>query len=561
VKEAAPHLSHVGLVHELAAFGVFGLLVAADRYDPSRGKFSTYANNWVRKYIRLYLEEIIGVVPRTGDMGDDKPRRSVMDLVDAALNGVRLHRGKAAAGTALFDASLTIPGPNRGDKEIETVGTDGPTDPTRLDYLQRRVGQTLYPWVDMGTHFTPRLVLRGHPLGRASAEPPREYSFNPGPLDAIRLPKTPVPIEHTGPATVITAPPAEVCYLRKHSPYYYCSWQTFEPQRRRHKKSWRKPSIIEAVWYDLSPERAVNVRVGGLDGKIYIDLGCPNWRAISIDERGWQEIDDVPVRFRRSAGMLALPAPMRGSEALKEFRKLINVKSDEDFDLLIAYLLAALRDHGPYPVLVLSGEQGSAKSTLSKMARSLIDPNSAPLRALPREDRDLFIAANNGYVLTFDNVSGLPTWISDTLCRLATGGGFAVRQLYTDQDEVLFDAQRPIILNGIEDIVSRPDLADRALFITLEAIPEDKRKTEDEVMAALSAVQPYVLAALLDAVVHGLRRIDSISLGRLPRMADRFHRWHRGRSAHPAGVGIYRASSPHIIGLISLNFAASSARS
>jgi hypothetical protein len=119
--------------------------------------------------------------------------------------------------------------------------------------------------------------------------------------------------------------------------------------------------------------------------------------------------------------------------------------------------------------LALSGEQGSAKSTFSALLRALIDPNTAPLRALSREDRELFIAANNGHVLAFDNVSGLRDWISDTLCRLATGGGFAVRQLYTDQDEVLFDASRPMILNGIEDIVARPDLADRALFQALGA--------------------------------------------------------------------------------------------
>ena len=73
-----------------------------------------------------------------------------------------------------------------------------------------------------------------------------------------------------------------------------------------------------------------------------------------------------------------------------------------------------------------SGEQGSAKSTFSAVLRSLLDPNTAPLRALPREDRDLFIAANNGHVLTFDNVSGLRGWLSDTLCRLATGGGFGL---------------------------------------------------------------------------------------------------------------------------------------
>ena len=131
-------------------------------------------------------------------------------------------------------------------------------------------------------------------------------------------------------------------------------------------------------------------------------------------------------------------------EALGSF---LNVKSESDFVLVVAWALACLRNRGPYPVIALSGEQGSAKSTFSRILRALIDPNTAPLRALPREDRDLFIAASNGHVLAFDNMSGLPAWISDTLCRLATGGGFAVRQLYTDQDEVLFDAARPIILN------------------------------------------------------------------------------------------------------------------
>ena len=97
------------------------------------------------------------------------------------------------------------------------------------------------------------------------------------------------------------------------------------------------------------------------------------------------------------------------------------------------------------------------------------------------EYRDLFIAASNDHVLAFDNVSGhCGGGISDTLCRLATGGGFAVRQLNTDQDEVLFDGARPVILNGIEDIVTRPDLADRAVFLTLESIPEERRWPEAE---------------------------------------------------------------------------------
>jgi hypothetical protein len=163
---------HVSLIHELAAVGVFGLLIAADRYKPSMKRaFSTYANPWVKKFIRLYLEEIIGNVPRAGDMGDDVPRRSVMDQVDAALSRIRLYRGKAAGGPALFDCSITIPGPNPGDKEIEIVGPDGETISERLDYLQRHVSMRLYPWNDIGSGFKPRLELPGHPGGRASDAP------------------------------------------------------------------------------------------------------------------------------------------------------------------------------------------------------------------------------------------------------------------------------------------------------------------------------------------------------------------------------------------------------
>jgi hypothetical protein len=70
----------------------------------------------------------------------------------------------------------------------------------------------------------------------------------------------------------------------------------------------------------------------------------------------------------------------------------------------------------------------------------------------------------NGYLLAFDNLSGLPIWLSDALCRLASDGSFAVRQLYTDDEEVLFEAARPILLNGSEEVISRPDLGDRAIF-------------------------------------------------------------------------------------------------
>jgi hypothetical protein len=277
--------------------------------------------------------------------------------------------------------------------------------------------------------------------------------------------------------------------------------------------------VIEAKAHYDCPERVIHVRVGGLDERLYLDLCDEAWRAVEIDTAGWRVVDSPPVRFRRAAGMQPLPEPLSGG-SIETLRSFLNVKTNTDFVLAVAWILAALRNCGPYPVLVLSGEQGSAKSTFSAILRSLLDPNSAPLRALPREDRDLFIAANNGYLLAFDNVSGLPGWISDTLCRLATGGGFAVRQLYSDQDEILFDAERPVILNGIEDFVTRPDLADRAVFLTLEPIPEQQRQPEGELWRTFEAERPRILGVLLDAVAMGLNRLPHTRLERLPRMAD-----------------------------------------
>ena len=295
-------------------------------------------------------------------------------------------------------------------------------------------------------------------------------------------------------------------------------------------------NVIEAKAHFDAPERMVHVRVGGVDGRLYLDLCDETWRAVEIDTTGWRVIDHPPVRFRRAAGMQSLPIPASGG-SVDTLRTFLNVKTDADFVLVVAWALAALRNRGPYPVIVLSGEQGSAKSTFSAILRALLDPNTAPLRALPREDRDLFIAASNGHVLAFDNVSGLPAWISDTLCRLATGGGFAVRQLYTDQDEVLFDAARPVILNGIEDIVTRPDLADRTVFLMLQPIPEERRRPEAELWTAFEVERPRILGVLLDAVVEGLRRLPATRLPKLPRMAD-FALWSTAceRALWPAGT-------------------------
>jgi hypothetical protein len=299
-------------------------------------------------------------------------------------------------------------------------------------------------------------------------------------------------------------------------------------RQQYYERTWDAPSPaavnaalngLEAQAQFDGPERKVSVRIAEHDGLIYLDLADEFWHCVEISPHAWRIVADPPVRFRRPAGMLALPLPVRG-DSIEALAPLLNLSNRDDFVLVVSWLLAALRPGGPYPLLAVAGEQGSAKTVLSKMLRALVDPSVAPVRALPREERELFIAARNGHVLAFDNLTGLPPWLSDTLCRLTSGGAFAVRRLYTDQDEVLFAAARPVILNGIEDVITRPDLADRAMLLTLDPITEQQRRPEKALWQDFERARPHILAALLDAAVHGLQVLPRARLERLPRMAD-----------------------------------------
>jgi len=238
-----------------------------------------------------------------------------------------------------------------------------------------------------------------------------------------------------------------------------------------------------------------------------------------VTPTGWSVMESSPVRFYRARGAKPLPRPL-GAGSIEDLRRLVNIKDDSDWVLLVSFLVGCFKPKGPYPILVLQGPHGSGKSTLSSLIGRLVDPNRADRLSIPRNEQDLFVVASQLHLLTFDNLSGMPAWLSDALCRMSTGGGYGVRSLYTNDDLAIFSVCRPVIINGIDDLAGRYDLQDRSIVIHLERINEDAARTNETLDSDVTAMAPRIFGAILDVLSHILATKDTVQPARLPRMAD-----------------------------------------
>lgn len=277
--------------------------------------------------------------------------------------------------------------------------------------------------------------------------------------------------------------------------------------------------VLEARAVNEGREETPWMRTGQRDGRLFIDLCNADWQVIEVHCAGWKIVGGHDLPFVRSSSMRPLPVPEAG-ESIDVLRQFVNTDREADFMLSVAWLLAALGGRGPFPILMVQGQQGTGKSTFARVLRSLADPNGAPHRQLPRDVRDFAVAAANALVLSFDNISSIDPEISDMLCRASTGSGFATRTLHSDRDETVLNLSNPIILNGIPALSERADLADRTITVHLRPIPATERRTESELWREWDIAAPKVLGALLDGLSSGLRHLETTTLPELPRLAD-----------------------------------------
>ena len=274
--------------------------------------------------------------------------------------------------------------------------------------------------------------------------------------------------------------------------------------------------VVEGMAQETEPTELA-LRVAQVDGAIWIDMGDVTGRAIRVDAGGWSIHDEAPVLFRRTELTGTLPEPEPGD--LGELWEWVNV-SEPDRPIVLAWLLAALFPDLPHPVLNLSGEQGTGKTTTEKVLVSLIDPTPVPTRKAPRDAEAWITAAAGSWVVGLDNLSEIPDWFSDSLCRAVTGDGEVRRRLYTDGELAVFAFRRVIVMSGIDLGALRPDLAERVLPVRLDIIPDENRLEEGELWPAWRDAHPRLLGAILASLASLIRVLPSVRLATKPRMAD-----------------------------------------
>ncbi|PTQ76739.1 hypothetical protein C8R26_11458 [Nitrosomonas oligotropha] len=263
-------------------------------------------------------------------------------------------------------------------------------------------------------------------------------------------------------------------------------------------------------------KQRIYLRAANHQDAVYIFMGDDDWQRIKITASGWHIDAETNVKFCKPGSMLALPMPVSGGE-IDDLWEYLNIGGTDRL-LVLAWMLEAFRSETPFPVLALNGLQGCAKSSTHARIRMLIDPSGCNLRAAPKDVQDIYVGAGSNWIVSFENISRLSSQQQDALCTLATGGGFAARTLYTNDDETIINVKRPVIINSIPVVISAQDLTDRVINIELQRL--EIYRDEIEINAEFEAAKSKLFGALLDLFVKTLAKLPHVKLIKPPRMAD-----------------------------------------
>src|SRR5215217_5095291 len=259
----------------------------------------------------------------------------------------------------------------------------------------------------------------------------------------------------------------------------------------------------------------IYTRAAWHEGILYYELR-PG-KVVRVGPGGWTCEANPPVLFRRYVNLKPLPDPEAGG-SLDVLDGLVNLKSERDRRLFKAYLVTLPLELVGRPIFNASGPMGSGKTTIGRVVKRTLDP-TAP-ETVRFDPRDFLQKAMHAHIVMLDNQNTIPEWAADTLCRLVTGEADSKRRLYTDDEDVIVELMRAVILNGINVPTERGDVLDRSLVVELERIRDSERRTEESMWEEFEREKPRLLGCLFDALSRALARKPTLRLSRRPRLAD-----------------------------------------
>lgn len=252
------------------------------------------------------------------------------------------------------------------------------------------------------------------------------------------------------------------------------------------------------------------------DDSIYIDLCSKANEVIQINADGFKVIPMVecPIIFKRDKEMAELPKPIYrpDQQDYKLLQKYLNYANEDDFKIITSFLLASNAPVINQPILSVTGEAGSGKTTLMTVLSELIDPHKTSNKKTDQvvkvkrqfSSDEYAVLKQNSYLLPIDNLSGISGDLSDAICMTVTGGSVKGRKLYSDGEHITLSLSGVVILNGINEMIKKPDLVNRSLFVDLPQIKADKRK-ELELWSDFEKDKPYILGSLYNAIATGFK--------------------------------------------------------
>lgn len=274
-----------------------------------------------------------------------------------------------------------------------------------------------------------------------------------------------------------------------------------------------------------APMYLLHQRIAQVGDVIYYDLADNQGRIVEVTATGWKVITKAPVRFRHKGDAAQQVMPVRASaETAPSLFEFVNIQDPADQLLFEVSFVTCLIPEIAHPIISLIAGEGSAKTTVSRVLKSLIDPAAADLIKFPANELDLGIVCSRNHLVAFDNMTHVSPKQSDLLCQVVTGGNICVRKLYTTDDMVTIPLQSCLVFNGIDIAGKGKDLLDRTIVFHLPKIEKSRRKDEREFWLEFNAAKPLLLGRYFDILSQAIRAYPDMKLGQKPRMADYF-RW------------------------------------